>query len=431
MIYRRTGTVCALLLLICLPARYGQAQTIGNHKAVFDANGLLRPWTSWRDALNREMTWYSKCPREHGYPRFVTLTFMDGDYKPVARRTDMIPAMQHGMGILSYLKYYAWTQRKDRWVLDAARAMGDYLIHEAVTPDTGKYPLFFRSTGRALTFPQPPDCGCQDDHPYEVQPDKGGIAGYALVLLTEETKDERYLQAALRAARTLAANMGTGDATHSPWPFRVDYRTGVGRGDVGANQSYTLRLFDKLIEHGYSEFAAPRAALWHWIKTFQIPSAARDGKLWVQFFEDYDLVTNRNSWSADNLARYLLEKKETIDPDWREDTRTLIDFVTETFTSVRNGIPVCGEQDDDRDPWGGACSNYGAVLAMYSAATGEKTYKMLAYEALNFCLYAIDNDGCPGQSAITPRRGGWQEDAHTDVVHNFMDAIAAFPEWGK
>jgi hypothetical protein len=56
---------------------------------------------------------------------------------------------------------------------------------------------------------------------------------------------------------------------------------------------------------------------------------------------------------------------------------------------------------------------------------------MLAYEALNYCLYAIDNDGCPGQSAVSPRRGGWQEDAHTDVIHNFMDAIAAFPEWGK
>jgi hypothetical protein len=27
--------------------------------------------------------------------------------------------------------------------------------------------------------------------------------------------------------------------------------------------------------------------------------------------------------------------------------------------------------------------------------------------------------------------GGWQEDAHTDVIHNYMDALRAFPEWGE
>jgi hypothetical protein len=32
---------------------------------------------------------------------------------------------------------------------------------------------------------------------------------------------------------------------------------------------------------------------------------------------------------------------------------------------------------------------------------------------------------------LNPQPGGWQEDAHTDVIHNFMDAIEAFPEWGE
>jgi len=46
-------------------------------------------------------------------------------------------------------------------------------------------------------------------------------------------------------------------------------------------------------------------------------------------------------------------------------------------------------------------------------------------------LYAIDNDGCPGELTIHEKRGGWQEDAHTDVIHNYMDAISVFPEWAK
>jgi hypothetical protein len=129
------------------------AQVIGNHRAVYAPDGRLLPWTSWRDALDREVNWYLKCPTTNGYPYFVAMTFMDGNYQPIANRPSFIPAMQNGMGIISYLKYYAWTGRKDPRVLATARAMGDYLVKEAVTPDTGKYPRFSRSTGTRLRFP--------------------------------------------------------------------------------------------------------------------------------------------------------------------------------------------------------------------------------------------------------------------------------------
>ena len=74
----------------------------------------------------------------------------------------------HGAGFLC--------GRKNVKVLEWARAMGDYLVKESNTPDEGKYPRFTRSTGRRAAFPQPPDAGTQDDRPYEIQPDKGGIA---------------------------------------------------------------------------------------------------------------------------------------------------------------------------------------------------------------------------------------------------------------
>jgi hypothetical protein len=153
--------------------------------------------------------------------------------------------------------------------------------------------------------------------------------------------------------------------------------------------------------------------------------------LWVQFFEDHAELDNRTAWAPLNLARYLIEKKDALDPEWKEDARALIEFTIRRFTSIRNGVPVCGEQDYDKNPWGGILSTYGAVLAMYSAATGSQEYKGLACQALNYCLYAIDNDGCPRDSALRPGRGGWQEDAHTDKIHNFMDALRAFPQWAK
>jgi hypothetical protein len=408
------------------------AEMIGNHPAVYDPRGILQPWTGWRDALEREVNWYLKCPMTNGYPLFVVMTFMDGNYNARENRPDSIPAMQNGMGIISYLKYYEWSGRKNPKILDVARAMGDFLVKENLTPEEGKYPRFPRSTGHRFQFPQPPDCGSQADQPYEIEPDKGAIAAYALSVLYVETREERYLQQALQTARVLAANMGAGSESKSPWPFRADYRTGLPRGDVASNQSFILRLFDRLIEEGHGEFKTPRDKLWQWIKTVQIPNALKDGLLWVQFFEDYALATNRNSWAPLNLARYLCEKRESLDPDWQKDARTLIDFVNKRFTSIQSGVLVCGEQDDDINPWGGAVSTYGGVLALYCKATRSDEFKGLAWQVLNYALYSIDDDGCPSEAVWKgKRRGGWQEDAHTDKLHNFVDAMNAFPEWGK
>ena len=54
-----------------------------------------------------------------------------------------------------------------------------------------------------------------------------------------------------------------------------------------------------------------------------------------------------------------------------------------------------------------------------------------ARQALNFTLYSIDEHGRPRDLAQSQQPGGWQEDAHTDVIHNYVDALNAFPEWGS
>ena len=431
---RRNFQFLLLLLFVIIPFLSGMsapAPFIGNHPAVYDKHGVLQPWTPWSDAIDREVKWYLKCPVEQGYPRFVYLTFMDGNYQAISNRTSFIPAMQDGMGVISYLGYYNYKGRKDPRLLQMACFMGDYLVKEAVTLDTGKYPRFSRSTGWQEKFPQPPDCGSQGDQPCEIQPDKGGVAGYALLLLYEETKDEKYLQQALQNARVLVANMGEGNAKKSPWPFRADYRTGEPRGEVSGNMSFILRLFDELSVQGYPEFKPSRDELWKWIKEFQIPNLSQDGLLWVQFFEDHTETDNRTAWAPLNLARYLIEKKAALDPDWRQDSRALIEFVNRRFITVRDGVAVCGEQNNDLDPWGGILSTYGAVLAMYSNATGSNEYKAVARQALTCCLYAVNDDGCPSDRATERGRGGWQEDAHTDKLHNFVDAMTAFPEWAR
>ena len=375
------------------------------------------------------MNFYQQCPLDHGYPRFACETFLDAGWTPSTERTDIIPSTQNGMGILSYLKFHGLRGEQQPAWLDTARLLGDYLVSEVLTPGNGKYPAFTRSTGKRGQFPQPADCGSQSDRPHEIQPDKGGIAGYALLLLFEATGEAKYLAQALQNARVLAANQQSGDDARSPWPFRADYRSGEGRGPISGNMTYILRLYELLAAHGYGEFAAPRRALWQWIKEHQIPSAAADGALFAQFFEDHDTPTNRSAWAPLNLARYLLEKKDLLDPDWRYDCGLLIDFVRANFTHRELGVVVCHEQDEDRQAWGGVNSTYGAVLALYAKAVESPVLADEARQALNFTLYSNDEQGRPRDLPQSARPGGWQEDAHTDVIHNYVDALRAFPHW--
>jgi hypothetical protein len=403
---------------------------IAGHPAIFDAEGRLAPWTSWNRALDLEMAFYRQCPWDRGYPRFAYVTFLDADWTPSADRTDSIPSTQIGMGILSYLKYAELRGERDGKSLSIARGMGEYLVDEALTPKSGKYPSFTRSTGKRDCFPLPEDAGSQADRPFEIEPDKGGIAGYALALLAEATGERKYLDQALQNARVLAANQREGDAFHSPWPFRADFRTGEGRGAVSGNTAYVLRLYDALIARGFGEFSASRATLWSWITGYQLPSALSDGSLFAQFFEDHDTPSNRTAWAPLNLARYLLEKKESLHRDWRTDCDALIDFVRRTFTHSEFGVTVCHEQDEDKQAWGGVVSTYGAVLAMYARAIGSAALEREAQAALTFALYAVDTEGRPRDIFVKAEPGGWQEDAHTDVIHNVVDALRIYPEWG-
>jgi hypothetical protein len=411
------------------PQQTTQPVSMAGHAACFDANGRLAPWTSWAAALGREMKFYQGCPLDRGYPRFAYVTFLDRDWTPHADRTDTIPATQIGMGIISYLKFHEWQYRREAAYLTTACAMGDYLVQESLTPNSGAYPAFTRSTGKRDQFPLAADAGSQGDRPFEIEPDKGGIAGYALLLLSQATGRHQYLQQALQNAHVLAANQQPGDAQSSPWPFRADHRTGAARGSVSGNMTYILRLYDALLAQGYAEFSAPRESLWQWIKRHQLPSACADGALFAQFFEDHETPTNRSAWAPLNLARYLLEAKHRLDADWRADCGALIEFVRRTFTHVELGVTVCHEQDEDKEAWGGINSTYGAVLALYAHAIGSSTLADESRLALNFTLYSIDEHGRPRDLLKNPVPGGWQEDAHTDVIHNYVDALRAFPEW--
>eukprot|EP01116_Phalansterium_solitarium_P016560 TRINITY_DN3868_c0_g1_i1.p1 TRINITY_DN3868_c0_g1~~TRINITY_DN3868_c0_g1_i1.p1 ORF type:complete len:454 (-),score=74.81 TRINITY_DN3868_c0_g1_i1:152-1480(-) len=434
-------SIFIICFLFLTKSTFGQnATTVGFHTASFAPDGTLLPWKPLSAVLDMEMDWYLACPiGEHGYPVYVYNTFMTGDYK--ADGVSIIPAMQHGTGIISYVKYWDYTGRTNAKVITAAQSMADYLLNEALSPNHGPYPRFPRSSSFNVFFPLETSGVADIEFGLQVlEPDKGGLSGYALLLLYNVTQDQRYLDQAVHNAQVLAKNMRPANATHAPWPFRVSSTEGTAHYVKNANSVYPLRLFDALIELGHTEFQAARDALWSWIVNFQIPANSDPSScLWVNFFEDQTDSTesNRLSWAPMEMARYLIEKKDALDPLWFNHTQQLLNFSLSLFGRERPfGVMVMGEQDQDHKPWGGANSKLGSIAAKFACAggyldnyTNDQLWR-LANLNLNWITYFRDNDGCPaaledGVNSTTVARGGWQEDAHTDVVHSLVDALRA------
>src|SRR6202789_3946445 len=96
--FRTVGVAAIRRYLHCVSdSQTHQPVVIAGHEARFDAQGQLRPWTSWNEALDLEMNFYQQCPLEQEYPRFVLATFLDAQWTPIPERLDTIPATQNGM----------------------------------------------------------------------------------------------------------------------------------------------------------------------------------------------------------------------------------------------------------------------------------------------------------------------------------------------
>jgi len=94
------------------------------------------------------------------------------------------------------------------------------------------------------------------DGKHVLQPDKVGELGYGYLLFYEITNDQKYLDAALYCADALAWHVRevptewyqrVGEPLKSPWPFRVNARTGETLEDYCANVVEPVKLFNELL----------------------------------------------------------------------------------------------------------------------------------------------------------------------------------------
>ena len=133
-----------------------------------------------------------------------------------------------------------------------------------MTATTDNWPsVSYASSDPGATTYQGASRGDQDgrgDGTGVIEPDKVAEQGFAYLQMYEQTGNTTYRDTAINAANVLAAHVRPGDATHSPWPFRVVAATGAIRDEYSAHTVSAIELFDKLMRLGLGDTASYQPA---------------------------------------------------------------------------------------------------------------------------------------------------------------------------
>lgn len=342
--------------------------------------------------------------------------------------------------------YYGYTG--DPAGIDIVRQMLDHQLTHGTTPDNFAWPgvPYASADPFSATYQGSGNWeadGMRGDGLHGIEPDKIGELGYGYLRFFEITGEPRFLQAALRCADVLVAgvrdlspansSLSINTAEKSPWPFRVNARTGTVISEYCSNVLEPIKLFDELLrvadrislEPGRREkYQATRDLAWRWLYSRNGPMKTF---VWNGYFEDVQndpTRSNRLQITPGELAKHLINHPE-LSPNALSDAATLIRWISTVFKADR--WDAINEQTWCYEPMGSHTARYGAVCAMLFERTGDPYYKDQAYRFLNYATYMTLDDGHVSVGPNWP--GAWWSDGYTDYVRHYFDAMAAIPEW--
>jgi pimeloyl-ACP methyl ester carboxylesterase len=406
------------------------------HPARRDADGKLLAWYRPEAGLGYDhvlrLGWNFLERRAHGvYLRYAV--FDGASLRGVYWQHN--PAFLNAAFVDSLVAWYPYSG--DRRAIATVRRMLDYQLAHGTTPRSWSWagvPFATscagdRTYGRCLA-------GLPRHFYGGTEPDKVGLLGHGYLLFYELTGARRYLRAALAAADALARHVRAGDTTHSPWPFRVDARTGrvLDRAEFGGAVVGPIRLLDDLIELGVGNTDAYRRAqklAWSWLAENQLETDR-----WSGFYEDVPYNgASRNQAGPTLTALYLL-RDPLRDPLWQQHATTLLAYVRKHF-----GLgPFAGAWaiDEQRAPGRPGCcspvglgsttSRWAAANAELYARTGDTRARELAVRSLNYATYFADHHGRVSCCGRRPQNAYWFSDGYADYLRSFNWGMAALPE---
>jgi hypothetical protein len=345
------------------------------------------------------------------------------------------PAFLNAGFVDSVVAWYPYSG--DRRAIGAVRVMLDYQLAHGTTPAGWAWPRvpFATACAGARTYGR-----CLAGLPRSfyggIEPDKVGLLGRGYLLFYELTGQRRYLTAALRAADALARHVRTGDTAHTPWPFRVDARTGrvLDRAEFGGAIVGPVRLFDDLIRLGVGNTTAyerARDLAWEWLLRVQLPRND-----WSGFYEDVPYNrASRNQVPPTLTALYLLDEPAR-DPQWQEHAAALLRYVRARFG--RGPFAGAWAIDEQRAPGRPGCcspvglgsttSRWAVANAALAVRTGDEQERELAIRSLNYATYFARSNGLVSCCGQRPQNTYWFSDGYADYLRSFNWAMALLPE---
>lgn len=286
--------------------------------------------------------------------------------------------------------------------------------------------------------------GMRGDGLHGIEPDKVGEMGYAYIRFYEITGEEKYLKAALNCADALAKHIDTtvilkpGQSAStqtkiSPWPFRLNARTGKVYDTYCAHVVEPIKMFDeilrikdkiKLDSDKVKKYTTATNYAFKWLYSTSGPMKTY---IWNAYFED--IVTdeeqaNRTQISPMETARYLLNNPSKA-KQFDADIMALIYYVKSAFGDPK--FNAINEQTWCYEPMASHTSRYASVCAMYYAKTKNEWFKEEALRHFNYATYSVEPNGVAWVGPTWP--GSWWSDGYADFIKHYFDGIAAIPEW--
>src|SRR5215471_2543826 len=429
--------IIACFLVTLAMVTTGRAERLGYHEIKTDNAGLLLPWysadpgASYDFVIRRIWGFWTNLPNcPNGVPYYLQHQVWKPEHDPRGLGGDQLC-----MALSSWNLLRQYTGEPA--VLANMRLMADFWLEHGVSESTDNWPK--------MPFPYNTE---QHSGRYDgdmragkgvLQPDKAGAFGAELMTLYKITGEIRYLKAATGIADVLCAHVQPGDAERSPWPFRVNAKTGAvpALNSSSGNQSiprnlaagYTanwtgaLRLFDALIQLKSPNTAAyerTRTMVSAWLKKYPLRT-----NNWGPFFEDIVEYSNTEI-NADTMAWYILEH-----PAWDTEglklARGLLDWSAGMFGTnawQKYGVTAIQEQTVYRVPGNSHSSRHASVEIIYADKSGDASRKPAAVRLLSWATYMADEDG----KNRYPNDDIWLTDGYGDYVRHYLRAMAAAPE---
>lgn len=398
------------------------SEEIPFHPVVLDESGKLLPWTSYDRVIRLAMGFIEDCPRDPrtGLPWYEQ--YCDFQYQTMEpEEWPHNPAGLYGMMVETVIRYYAYTGER-KWI-ELARSPLDHLIAESSPADFAWPRVPYASADNSGHYQ-----GGSHEGRFGIMPDKVAQAATGYVRFYKLTGEKRYLAEAVHCAEVLARKIRRGDSTHSPWPFRVNARTGKILEQYSADVLWPIVLFDELADLGVAapEMKAAREQAWNWLLLYPMTN-----QRWKGYFEDVirdPANLNRDQYTPGELARYLMLRPD-LDPQWRDHVPRLLAWIKKTFGDARpkwHGATAIREQRFCMQAAGSHTARYASLCAMWFARGGAPAFREEALRSFALATYLAREDGIVVFSIKD--QDVWFSDGYFDYVPHFLDGMAALPE---